>query len=67
MDAAAVEGLNPMFNDQFSSVLKDALSRQGASSLFSGPIQADPPPDKRCGLTPGCDGSKRKARLAARS
>ncbi len=52
VDAAAVEGLNPMFNDQFANVLKDALSRQGSASLFSGPIQSDPPPDKRCTAVP---------------
>lgn len=37
-----------MFNDRFSSVLKEALSRQGTASLFSGPIQSEPPPDERC-------------------
>ena len=41
-----------MFSDQFSNVLKDALSRQGTSSLFSGPIQSEPPPDRRCAHMP---------------
>ena len=55
MDAGAVEALNPMFNDQFASVLKEALGRQGTSSLFSGPIQSEPPPDVRCGLYCTCN------------
>jgi len=47
VDEGMVGGLNPMFDSQFSSVLKDALSRQGTSSLFSGPIQAEAPKGER--------------------
>ena len=50
-----MEGLNPLFNDQFANVLRDSLNRQGTGSLFTGPIQSEPPPDVRCEAHPDCE------------
>lgn len=42
-----MEGLSPLFDDQFASVLKGALEREGTGSLFNGPIQSEPPKQER--------------------